>query len=664
MKKITTSFLASIMVLSMVMSLFIPVSAEKITAVNKFNVVFVVDSSGSMKTTDPEGWRYDAINEFLGLLSECGSTGNYVGAVTFSDIINNKSAVKEVMTKSQKTSVLSSIKSVEPSGWTNIGSALVCANELLEKNGNPELESIIILLSDGNSEMKSVGEYSDSITQREVAISEAQVNERRIFCIGLNADGKIKRDELEHIAEKTGGTVEIVSKASDLKNVFESFYKLIYNTTGMDMSGNFDASGSFEQPFSVPKIGVEEVNIIINGSVDTILLKRPTGDYVTTSELYNMLTKGTGFILVKITEPLSGIWNLKLTGLAKNTVKINFIPNLNIALVSQNCEESYKKGSTVPISTKIYSKETVVTDKSVYSDYVCTYKITNARNPEDSRTVTAREFDGEYRADVIFDDFGFYYVTPSIDIGYGDVIGDPVNVNIGNVAPVPIKDVVHISGYVLLFEKRSFDYNLNEYASDADGDELSFEVAGSTGSNNVYQISDSIITITPQKIGAETVKIIATDIHGASCEFYLNLKYKNMLTYILLLCAIILLLVLMVVVVLCLKKANKKFHGTITVTAFDSENGDYSSPMTELPGKGSMDIESINNFAWSTGGIKGKFLASGKDYITFKPKGVVFSSDNRVKSIKISDGCTETINSAKDRVKGIEVTFNYQINDF
>ena len=43
--------------------------------INRFNIMLVMDASGSMKDTDPEGWRYDAVDRFV----SAGGTGELSG---------------------------------------------------------------------------------------------------------------------------------------------------------------------------------------------------------------------------------------------------------------------------------------------------------------------------------------------------------------------------------------------------------------------------------------------------------------------------------------------------------------------------------------------------------------------------------------------------------
>ena len=74
--------LASILALALCLSLTVSragfASAEENSSVaNRYNVVMVIDKSGSLRDergigTDPEGLRYDAMKLFLGLLTETG----------------------------------------------------------------------------------------------------------------------------------------------------------------------------------------------------------------------------------------------------------------------------------------------------------------------------------------------------------------------------------------------------------------------------------------------------------------------------------------------------------------------------------------------------------------------------------------------------------------
>ena len=435
MKKKIVAWLTLVFILITSVSMMVPsVAAENANTVRKFNVVFVVDASNSMNATDSQGWRFEAIDQFLSLLS---LKGNYVGTVVFNGEILTANGVSAINSKSDKQTSSSAVKNVTPVGYTNIGEALVKANELI-KNGDASLPSIILLLSDGNTEMPSNADLQRSLSAQENAISTAKNNDTQIYCVGLNANGKVDPSELSNIATQTNGVFKIVSKADDLKDVFKEFYKLIYGTGGAEIE-NVELPAVKE--FVVPKIGVEEVNILIDGQPSSIKLTQPSGMAVSNDELNSMISKGKHFTNIKIEKPLSGTWKLELNGQPGQTVTINFIPNLNVSLVTDdNNVESYKRGENVPFVTKIVSEGVEVTDNSIYQEYPATITITNANDSSDTRTVSATALEGKYKADAVFDKTGTYYVTASIDIGYGQITGNTVSVNVGNLITKLKKD--------------------------------------------------------------------------------------------------------------------------------------------------------------------------------------------------------------------------------
>ncbi len=666
-KRIVALITALLVVITSFSMMVISVGAENAQAAastsngastaRKFNVVFVVDASNSMNSTDTEGWRFEAIDQFLSLLS---MKGNYVGTVVFNDKVLAANGVSAVTTKKDKQNASNAVKSVEAIGFTNIGAAIAKANELLKK-GDPELPSIMLLLSDGNTEMPTEAEQKVAITAQNNAIADAKNNDTAIYCVGLNANGKIDPTELSNIATQTNGIVKIVSKPDDLKDVFKEFYKLIYGTGGAEIQ-NVELPAVKE--FTVPKIGVEEVNILIDGQPSAIKLTQPSGIEVTPAELGEMVTKGAHFTNIKIEKPLSGTWKVELQGKPGQTVTINFIPNLNVSLETKTDGDSFRRGETVSVVTNIMSDGVAVTDSTVYQEYPVTYTITNATNSSDTKTVTASAIDTSYKADVTFDNVGTYYVTSSFDIGYGKISGNTITINVGNSAPTVVNGPHDYTKYCLGFGKNTYTYNLNDMVVDEDGEELSFVIDKAFFDIDEYALEGGTLSVTPNAAKEGSFTIIVTDASGASCELLINIVYKNLLTLLIIIIAIVVVVGLILFFVINNIITHKPYNGSITVVAFDEDNGELSAPMTEWPPKGPIDIEMINSDSFTIGGIKGKFLGSGKDFVTLKLKGVGYYNGLKVKNVKIPDGCTERVASRQDGTKGVEITFTKQDGGF
>ena len=169
---------------------------------NCFNVVMVLDASGSMDKTDPNGYRYEAISQFTNLLAE---HGNYLGGIVFSTEVTLEQDPIPVDSAADKEKVTDSLSSISPLGWTNTGDALLAAVDALVEKGNPALPSVIVFLSDGSTMMGSGDETTLSLDRKADAIQKARENGISIYSVCLNADDSADIPEMEQISQATGG---------------------------------------------------------------------------------------------------------------------------------------------------------------------------------------------------------------------------------------------------------------------------------------------------------------------------------------------------------------------------------------------------------------------------------------------------------------------------
>ena len=112
------------LVCAIILSLPLPKANAQNFVNNRFNVVVVLDASGSMKNTDPNGLRYEAISQFFGLLAE---QGNALGGVVFHTELAAEETLTEITDQSGKDTVMDMLKSIPSNGgWTNTGAGLTC----------------------------------------------------------------------------------------------------------------------------------------------------------------------------------------------------------------------------------------------------------------------------------------------------------------------------------------------------------------------------------------------------------------------------------------------------------------------------------------------------------------------------------------------------------
>jgi uncharacterized protein YegL len=163
------------------------------------DVVFVMDSSGSMSWNDPYGYRKTAAKNFVGSLL----SGDRAAVVDF----DSYARLIRPFT-SDFNAVNSSINSLDADGGTDIGSGVNNANNHLIYFGDPKHAWMEILLTDGE------GSYSSYYTQK------AKNNNITIYTIGLG--NYVDTNLLTGIATATGGKYFSVSTASDLPSVFRT----------------------------------------------------------------------------------------------------------------------------------------------------------------------------------------------------------------------------------------------------------------------------------------------------------------------------------------------------------------------------------------------------------------------------------------------------------
>lgn len=166
---------------------------------DRLDVVFVLDSSGSISYTDNQLIKR-LTKEFIAKFGE----NDRAAVVDF----DSYASVYSDFT-SDKDSLGRALDRIDCSGGTNISSGVSAGIDLFTKDGykNDSAYKYIILLTDGD------GSYSNSYTQK------AKDNDIVIFTIGLGS--YVRPALLQSIADGTGGKYYFASFGSELNDVFD-----------------------------------------------------------------------------------------------------------------------------------------------------------------------------------------------------------------------------------------------------------------------------------------------------------------------------------------------------------------------------------------------------------------------------------------------------------
>jgi hypothetical protein len=547
-KQLGAGLLAFLLALLLVSpSLLTQVSAEsEIVSAKHFNVMLVTDGSGSLITTkgdatDPNGLRYDAVDLFLGLLT---NSGNYVGAIVFdnSDPMPLETAPTAISGTVAKQNLSEQVRSAPVGGDTDIGSALLRSVEMLEdvqaENGLP---SVVVILTDGitdldnNPSVESAAETA-SLSKESQAIGEAAENQIQIFSVMLNDGGTLDTTEAQSLATDGDHFAEVTS-AEDLDQIFAKFYAMIYTTELGTSEEVIDASGKAHKEIPVPPFGVEELNIVIkaNSPLESVTITQPDGTALTGEELEDYAMTTDSFQLIKLTDPVGGTWTVDVTGTPNEKVTFNTVYNADMTVDTfvEGDADSFTSGEEITISSQLYENRSLITAAEAYQADCAVLTLTNTQDPTDTYTYPMSAAGDRYTATFTLPDVGenpaAYNVQVDVNVAsiMGSSTGLELDVNpdyVGlDTAPNTVQNPVTLD----VKEQDTLEVSLSDWFQDADGDELTYAVAASDYDSGLISISGTTMTIQCAGMVDGTVKIRATDPLGLSCTLTVNIDGNN-----------------------------------------------------------------------------------------------------------------------------------------
>ncbi len=639
--------------------------AAQNAANNRFNVVIVSDASGSMLSTDPEGLRFEAINQFINLLAE---QGNLLGAVSFADNINASEELTKVDSAEAKQKIADTLKNTPAKGDTNIGEALQKAVTMLDEAGDKDLPSIILFLSDGNTDLKDKKDMENSLNMKADAIQAAREKDIAIYSVCLNANKKADVSEMEQISQATGGQFREVGSASDLQEVFNSFYNLIYGTSTTQLLDEaFDESGVLETKFNVPGLGVEEINIIIYGKVSEVELFDAQGQKKDVSPMeYNTFT------MIKSTDVSAGEWKLITKGTAGNHIKINMVynTNLEVELKTQALGKVTNPKDGVKFEAYLSSGE-IKADSSNIGGYEAELIVSDAYGKElDKFPMTVVDDHFELSQNL---SNGVYFVKAHV---YGNSL-DKTSESLGpievsdkaltqeeknNTAPVPVTDKIKKTVYIIPFKDNTVSFDLKGLAKDKEDKELHYMVASSSFiEGKDYSLGDDmVLKLYHYSLSRGDFDIKATDSKGLSCNISIVVKSINVGVVTAIVVLIIGLIVLAVMGYFAYRLWGTPFGGPITVTS-DKGGEKREQTVTKKTGRLPLSRFRVSNIGFDI--KKTYFEASGKPYIYMCSSKEFYCNGKLTKRARISNNIAVIVKPNKDSSDSITVLYQSRLKE-
>jgi len=264
------------------------------------DTVILMDSSGSMKQTDPRQLRKPAAKLFISLLGQ----QDRLSVVSFSAKAWPITFLTQLENEKQTQKALRATDRISHKGmYTNIHAALSKGIELLKQSDQLERDPIIILMSDGQMDVGNT-ERSAELRQQIFETLLPQLIEHNIKVYSIAFTQASDQQLLQEIADTTEGRYALAASDDVLHKVFS---KIFEQTKQPDMLP------LHENKFVVDA-SINEITIIANKFSDAsqIYLQPPTG------EKFNSTFKSAkvkwfvsnSFDMITIQKPAEGEWKI------------------------------------------------------------------------------------------------------------------------------------------------------------------------------------------------------------------------------------------------------------------------------------------------------------------------------------------------------------------
>lgn len=190
-----------------------------ITAENPKEVLaisLVIDTSGSMNTTDPQRLRETAANIFIDLLGP----EDYLGIITFNSKVDLVIPLEQLGDTDNRESYKAILNpSLNARGNTDYKAAFEKASEELIKMNDQNIRKVVVFLTDGEPDPDDIGKNPQLMSNYmnefwETTISKLTENKLPVYSIGFSEE--IDVEILSRIAAETKGDVRIFKDAADL----------------------------------------------------------------------------------------------------------------------------------------------------------------------------------------------------------------------------------------------------------------------------------------------------------------------------------------------------------------------------------------------------------------------------------------------------------------
>jgi len=567
---------AIVLIVLFVISLFQFLNLKEVVAENKtytsmVDVVFLVDASKSMKTSDAQGLTAEAMKMFIDM---CHIKGDKGGMVAYSGDIVKEAKLNYLNSEADKSTLKNTLSNLELGNWTDIGLGLKRAVSILKEGHDENNKPIIILLSDGKNDPKR-----DKIASQDdlaAGLNEAKVQNFPVYTIGLNADGTVDKNQLESISRETNGKNFITNNANELPQILREVFA-DNSRLKISQQNTLIGNGEFQNAIiNIPDSNIIEANItILSLNPVELKLNDNKGNEVKFPADKVLYTKSNKYSMIKLVSPEKGNWVVKIKGSKEDKIDISLISNYDFkTVIGLKPESNVFKGDKVEVSAYIESNGQKLDDNEFNSTLKSTLYIKNLANGE-TKALPMTNSNNEFVAEVTIPDKNSYELIAKIE-GEGFTKESIAKfIGGGNRAPITTKKDITI----ILWNKNIKKIDLSKYFSDQDSDKLNFEVSSTSLDTVNFKVNGTNLEMQGRKWGSDTVTVTADDGKGGKVSSEIKISVWFLLYII---PAVLVLLIILIILIILRKKRIEDRNiapvGQMMLQIKDEETGNISSP--------------------------------------------------------------------------------------
>ncbi len=260
------------------------------------DIVLLIDSSNSMKVSDPDGYYKAAAKLFISLLD----TGDRVAVVSFGDAATLLSPLTQ-NTEQNRPALFNAVERISPQEQSaNIYEALLKGFD--ELGTSSRRNRILIMISDGKISLGSKEKNEAALAGLQALLPQLAKAHIKLNTIAFTDSSD--RVFLEQLALVTGGVFAFSKSGNDLHLIFSTIFEKIKSSDSVAAEGDaFSIDNDVRDAIVLVSKKVGAAPALINPSGNSETANR----HPSQTEWY----VSTVFDMVMIRDPAPGIWHIE-----------------------------------------------------------------------------------------------------------------------------------------------------------------------------------------------------------------------------------------------------------------------------------------------------------------------------------------------------------------